>query len=79
MSVYLIAEIEVKNAEAYAEYTAQTPGLVALEKPLGALAVEIWILTHQDLRGNARVRALMDHLALAAVHDQALFSGQDDG
>ena len=29
MSVYLIAEIEVKNAEAYAEYTAQTPGLVA--------------------------------------------------
>jgi DNA-binding transcriptional LysR family regulator len=58
---------------------AQTPGLVALEKPLGALAVEIWILTHQDLRGNARVRALMDHLALAAVHDQALFSGQDDG
>ena len=28
MSVYLIAEIEVKNAEAYAEYTAQTPGLV---------------------------------------------------
>jgi uncharacterized protein (DUF1330 family) len=29
MSAYLIAEIEVKNAEAYAEYTAQTPGLVA--------------------------------------------------
>lgn len=29
MSVYLIAEIEVKNAEAYAEYAAQTPGLVA--------------------------------------------------
>jgi uncharacterized protein (DUF1330 family) len=29
MSAYLIAEIEVQNAEAYAEYTAQTPGLVA--------------------------------------------------
>ena len=29
MSAYLIAEIEVENREAYAEYTAQTPGLVA--------------------------------------------------
>ena len=29
MSAYLIAEIEVQNADAYAEYTAQTPGLVA--------------------------------------------------
>ncbi|MEK9945882.1 MAG: DUF1330 domain-containing protein [Alphaproteobacteria bacterium] len=29
MSAYLIAEIEVQDVEAYTEYTAQTPGLVA--------------------------------------------------
>ena len=51
------------------------PGLVALEKPLPGLGAEIWLLTHEDLQHNARVRALMDFLIAASAQDKALIGG----
>jgi DNA-binding transcriptional LysR family regulator len=36
-----------------------TPGLVALSEPIEALQTPLWILTHEDLRHTARVRAFM--------------------
>jgi DNA-binding transcriptional LysR family regulator len=35
------------------------PELVAVSEPIPELAVPLWILTHPDLRGTARVRAFM--------------------
>ncbi|NRG16380.1 LysR family transcriptional regulator [Rhizobiales bacterium] len=48
------------------------PGLQPVYHPLPGLAAELWIVTHQDLRRNARVRALLDFLAGAARGDVAL-------
>jgi DNA-binding transcriptional LysR family regulator len=44
------------------------PELVAVSDPIPELAVPLWILTHPDLRGTARVRAFMGDVgdALAA-------------
>jgi len=39
------------------------PALVRLAPPDADFAAELWLLTHPDLRHNARVRALMDFLA----------------
>ena len=52
-----------------------TEGLSPIRKPLDGLSAEIWILTHEDIRRNARVRALMDYLADAAASDAELLSG----
>lgn len=42
--------------------------LVRIGEPIPELATDLWLLTHPDLRGVARIRALMDHVA-AAVRD----------
>lgn len=39
------------------------PGLVRLTGPIGDLATDLWLLTHDDLRQVPRVRALLDFLA----------------
>jgi DNA-binding transcriptional LysR family regulator len=41
---------------------AAHPELVAVSEPIAELAVPVWMLTHPDLRGTARVRAFMDHV-----------------
>lgn len=46
------------------------PRLVRVGEPIGELALDLWLLTHPDLRRTARIRALMDHLA-TAVHARA--------
>ena len=51
------------------------PGLVALRKPLSGLEAELWLLTHEDMRRNARVRALMNKLIDAAEKDKRLLQG----
>lgn len=38
------------------------PRLVRVTDPIEALDMELWVLTHSDLRNTARVRALMTHL-----------------
>lgn len=40
-----------------------------------ALHTDLWLLTHQDLRRSARVRAFMDHIAAAMLPLRPLFEG----
>lgn len=41
------------------------PGLRRLGEPVEALATDLWLLTHADLRHTTRIRALLDHVAAA--------------
>lgn len=43
------------------------PELVAVSDPIPELAVPVWMLTHPDLRGSARVRAFMQHVGDAVA------------
>lgn len=51
------------------------PDLERLFEPVAALASEVWILTHPDLRRTARVRAFVDFLRNALLGDIALIEG----
>jgi DNA-binding transcriptional LysR family regulator len=46
---------------------ARHPDLVAVSDPVPELAVPVWMLTHPDLRGTARVRAFMQHVGDAVA------------
>jgi len=52
-------------------------GLVSVFSPLTDVEGELWLVTHKDLQKNARVRALLDHLAKAAMGDRQLFQGEN--
>ena len=41
---------------------ARHPELVAVSEVIPELSVPVWMLTHPDLRGTARVRAFMQHV-----------------
>jgi len=41
---------------------ARHPDLLPVSDPIPELAVPVWMLTHPDLRGTARVRAFMQHV-----------------
>lgn len=43
------------------------PELVAVSDPIPELAVPVWMLTHPDLRGIARVRVFMQHVGDAVA------------
>jgi DNA-binding transcriptional LysR family regulator len=51
------------------------PGLGTVLAPLPDLSGELWVITHEDMRGNARLRVLFDYLIAAAMADRALFEG----
>ena len=52
------------------------PGLVrALPDPVPDLARELWIVTHQDLRRTARVRAFFDTVVSSLKADGSLIAG----
>lgn len=51
------------------------PGLSTVLAPLPDLAGELWVTTHEDMRGNARVRVLFNYLIKAAAADRVLFEG----
>jgi DNA-binding transcriptional LysR family regulator len=42
---------------------SQEPKLIRVSTPIDGPRMELWLLTHPDVRGNARVRALLDYLA----------------
>lgn len=44
---------------------AQEKGLVRVTDLVPDVSMDLWLLSHPDMRGNARVRALADHLAVA--------------
>lgn len=53
------------------------PGLVrALAEPVEELAGELWIVTHQDLKGTARVRAFFDVVGDGLARQRDLFEGR---
>ena len=52
------------------------PDLVRLRAPIPAMATELWILTHADLRTTARVRAVTDHLASTLAASRPLIEGR---
>jgi DNA-binding transcriptional LysR family regulator len=41
---------------------AQEPKLIRISTPIDGPKMELWLLTHPDVRGNARVRALLEYL-----------------
>ena len=52
------------------------PGLArALAAPIPALAAELWIVTHADLRGTARVRAFFDIVGEGLAGERDRFAG----
>ena len=51
------------------------PALMRLSDPVEAAASALWLLTHEDLRHTARVRAFMDFMANALKDDVALLEG----
>lgn len=52
------------------------PQLVRATAPIDALQLELWLLTHPDLRHTARVKALMAFLHEAFVKEADLFAGE---
>lgn len=56
------------------------PGLVrALAEPIEALSGELWIVTHQDLKATARVRAFFDVVGEGLARERDLFEGRAAG
>jgi DNA-binding transcriptional LysR family regulator len=52
------------------------PGLArAMPEPVPELTRELWIVTHQDLKKTARVRAFFDIVGQGLADKQALFTG----
>jgi len=53
------------------------PGLIRVpELPLLADASELWLLTHEDLRHSARIKAFMETMAESIAHDRDLLEGR---
>jgi DNA-binding transcriptional LysR family regulator len=53
-----------------------TSGLERIRAPLAEVATELWLLSHEDLRKTARVRALLDFLADALSAERDLLEGR---
>ena len=51
-------------------------GLVRVRGPVAEMALELWVLTHEDLKGTARIRAVMDHLVAALGAERDLIEGR---
>jgi DNA-binding transcriptional LysR family regulator len=55
------------------------PGLArALAAPIPELAGELWIVTHADLKGTARVRAFFDVVGEGLARERGVFEGKPD-
>lgn len=52
------------------------PGLVRVGDPMEHLTLELWVLTHPDLRHTARVKALMAYLYDVLRKEADLFEGR---
>lgn len=55
-------------------WAGHEPGLVRLLPEVSAAEIDLWLVTHEDLRHSARLRAVADHIAEAARADAALFA-----
>lgn len=57
---------------------SQQSRLVRISEPIEAPRMPVWLLTHPDVRGNARVRALLQHIAdrTPALLDKLMCDGR---
>jgi DNA-binding transcriptional LysR family regulator len=53
-----------------------SPWLRRVRGVVAEMSTELWVLTHEDLRATARVRAVSDALVAALTEQRALFTGQ---
>jgi DNA-binding transcriptional LysR family regulator len=53
----------------------RNPALVRIRPVEPGFGMDVWLLTHPDLRQNARVRAFMDHMAEALSSQRDLYAG----
>lgn len=51
-------------------------GLRRARGVIDEMAVDLWVLTHEDLRGAARIRAVMDHLVAELTAKRDLIEGR---
>jgi DNA-binding transcriptional LysR family regulator len=54
----------------------RTPGLRRIRDVIAEMETSLWVLTHQDLRSAARIRALTDALVEALGRHRALLEGE---
>ena len=52
------------------------PGLERVDLPVKNVERTMWLLMHPDLRGTARVKALMNHLLTSLQQEKAAFVGE---
>lgn len=55
------------------------PGLVRVTEPLEELTMELWVLTHPDLRYTARIKALFGYLYESLLKQRDLIEGNAGG
>lgn len=55
------------------------PGLVRAFAPVAALARELWLVTHADLKRTARIRAFLDIVGDGLAADRTLIEGSASG
>jgi DNA-binding transcriptional LysR family regulator len=55
------------------------PGLRRFTPPIADFAVDLWILTHEDLKQSGRVRAFMEFMADALGREAPLLEGRLPG
>jgi DNA-binding transcriptional LysR family regulator len=60
-------------------YLGESVGLTRIRDPLDEVSTDLWLLSHEDLRKTARVRALLDFLAEALSAKRALIEGKTKG
>ncbi len=53
----------------------RTPGLARAHAPITDNLSSLWLLTHQDLRQSARVRAFLDHAARELTRQRGVLEG----
>jgi DNA-binding transcriptional LysR family regulator len=54
-----------------------SPGLVCMHRPIAAMQTMLWILTHEDLRRTARIRAFTEFAAKAFARRRLLLEGAE--
>ncbi|MBR1124664.1 LysR family transcriptional regulator [Bradyrhizobium lablabi] len=54
-----------------------SPGLVCVHAPIAAMQTALWILTHEDLRHTARIRAFIEFAAAALSRRRPLLEGAE--
>ena len=55
------------------------PGLVRIAPFPGDFRLDLWLLTHEDLRQTARIRAFVDFIAEALAAQADLLEGRRPG